>query len=209
VNPRHPYAYIYPVSTTDVCGQLIAWCEQYPSPSAPVGENAAARADEDRFLARFAGLAALDRDQAAELVGWKFNSMPHRKALAMRGISPERWAGHAGAPGAAALIRAALAASDDYQALATMANGAGGIYRFGPAMSSVVLAACRPGRFTIADSKALATLRGLGRMPPGPPGFRLDDWLPYLAACRILARQYGLSLRQLDRALWVGAADPP
>jgi hypothetical protein len=197
------------VSTTDVCGQLIAWCERYPSPSAPAGENAAARADEDRFLARFAGLAALDRSQAAELVGWKFHSMPHRKALAMRGISPGRWAGHDGAPGAAVLIRTALAASDDYQALATMANGAGGIYRFGPAMSSVVLAACRPGRFTIADSKALATLRGLGRMPPGPPGFRLGDWLPYLAACRILARQCGLSLRQLDRALWVGAAGRP
>src|SRR5215471_17263122 len=114
---------------TDVCGQLIAWSGQYPVPSAPADENGAARADEDRFLARFAGLAALDRDQAAELVGWKFNSMPHRKALAMRGISPERWAGPAGpagpagAPGAAALIRTALAASDDYQALATMANG--------------------------------------------------------------------------------------
>jgi hypothetical protein len=178
------------VSTTDVCGQLIAWCGRYPSPSAPAGENAAARSDEDRFLARFAGLAALDRDQAAALVGWKFHSMPHRKALAMRGISPERWDGH---DGAAALIRMALAAGDDY----------------GPAMSSVVLAACRPDRFTIADSKALATLRGLGRMPPGPPGFRLDDWLLYLAACRMLARQCGLSLRQLDRALWVGAADPP
>jgi hypothetical protein len=45
-------------------------------------------------------------------------------------------------------------------------------------------------------------------MPPGPPGFRLDDWLPYLGACRTLAGQCGLSLRQLDRALWVGAADP-
>jgi hypothetical protein len=191
-----------------VCGLLAGWCGRYPSPSAPADENAAARADEDRFLARFAGLAALDRDQAAELVGWKFHSMPHRRALAMRGISPERWDGHDGAPGAADLIRAALAAGDDYQALATMAKGAEGIYRFGPAMSSVVLAACRPGRFTIADSKALATLRRLGRMPPGPPGFRLDDWLPYLGACRTLAGRCGLSLRQLDRALWVGAADP-
>jgi len=196
------------VSTTDPCGQLIAWCGQYPSPSAPAGENAAARAEEDRFLARFAGLAALDRDQAAELVGWKFQSMPHRKALAMRGISPERWDGRDGAPGAAGLIRTALATSDDYQALATMASGTGGIYRFGPAMSCAVLAACRPGRFTIADSRALATLRGLGRMPPGPPGFRLGDWLPYLSACWTLAGQCGLSLRQLDRALWIGASSP-
>jgi hypothetical protein len=196
------------VSTTDVCGQLIAWCEQYPSSSAPVGENAAARADEDRFLARFAGLAALNPGQVAELVGWKFQSMPHRKALAMRGISPERWDGRDSAPGAGGLIRMALAASDDYQALATMASGADGIYRFGPAMSSVVLAACRPGRFTIADSRALTTLRRLGRMPPGPPGFRLGDWVPYLSACRILAGQCDLSLRQVDRALWIGASDP-
>jgi hypothetical protein len=196
------------VSTTDLCGQLAAWCGQYPSPSAPASENAAARAGEDRFLARFAGLTALDRGQAAELVGWKFQSMPHRKALAMRGVSPERWDGRDGAPGAARLIRTALATSDDYQALATMASGTSGIYRFGPAMSSAVLAACRPGRFTIADSRALATLRGLGRMPPGPPGFRLGDWLPYLRACRILAGQCGLSLRQLDRALWIGASTP-
>jgi len=37
-----------------------------------------------------AGLAALDRYQIAELVGWKFQGMAHRKALALRGISPER-----------------------------------------------------------------------------------------------------------------------
>jgi len=75
-------------------------------------------------------------------------------------------------------------------------------------MSSMVLAACRPERFTVADSRALKTLRGLGLMPPGPPGFRLGDWLPYLSACRMLAGQCGLSLRQVDRALWIGASDP-
>jgi hypothetical protein len=57
------------VSTFDVCARLIAWYEQYPSPSAPADQNAAARADEDTFLARFSGLAALDRGQAAELIG--------------------------------------------------------------------------------------------------------------------------------------------
>ena len=73
-----------------------------------------------------------------------------------------------------------------------MARGTDGIYRFGPAMSSVVLAACRPERFTVADSRALKTLRRLGRIPPGPAGFRLGDWLPYVSACRILAGQCGL-----------------
>src|SRR5690242_638620 len=199
--------YIGRVPAPDLCRELMAWSTLYPVPSAPAERNHAARVDEDRFLARFTGLAALDRGQAAELVGWKFQGMAHRKALALRGISPERWDDHDGAPGAGAVIRGALASSDDYQALATMADGAGGIYRFGPAMSSVILAACQPRRFTVADSRALETLRRLGLMPPGPASFRLDDWLPYLTACRTLAQTCGLSLRQLDRALWVGASD--
>src|SRR5689334_1133385 len=108
----------------------MAWSRQYPVPSAPAGRNDAARIGEDKFLARFAGLTALDRDQVADLVSWKFQGMAHRRALALRGISPERWDDHDGLPGAAAVIRAALASGDDYQALAAMADG--GIYRFGP-----------------------------------------------------------------------------
>jgi hypothetical protein len=111
-------------------------------------------------------------------------------------------------PGAAAVIRTALASADDYRALAAMAGGAGGIYHFGPAISSVILAACQPRRFTVADSRALKTLRTLGLMPPGPAGFLLDDWLPYLTACRMLARTCGLSLREVDRALGAGASGP-
>jgi hypothetical protein len=186
------------MSATDICGRLRDWCELYPNPLALTEENAAARADEDERLGRFAGLDALDREQVIELISWKFQSMAHRKALALRGVSLERWGGQ---DGAAVLIRRALADSDDDKALATVC----GIYRFGPAMSSVVLAACRPGRFTVADSRALKALRGLGRMPAGPPGFRQADWLPYLRACRSLARLCGMSLREVDRALWVAA----
>ncbi len=54
----------------------------------------------------------------------------------MRGISPERWEGCGGEPGAADLIRQALATGGDHEALATMAIRVGGIYHFGPAMSS-------------------------------------------------------------------------
>ena len=186
---------------TRICDRLRAWCELYPDRSAPAGRNAAARAEEDSRLGRFAGLNALERDQVIELIGWKFQSMAHRRALAMRGISPERWEGRAGASD---LIRDALAESDDGNALAAVC----GIYRFGPAMGSVILAACHPGRFTVADSRALKALRILGRMPAGPPGFRLGDWLPYLDACRGLAGLCGMSLRDVDRALWV-AADAP
>jgi len=120
----------------------------------------------------------------------------------------ERWETRDGEPGAAELIRKALETSDDYDALATMARRVGGIYRFGPAMSSVVLAACRPTMYTIADTRALKAVRALGLMPAGPSGFRLADWLPYVAACRNLAAMCDMSLRQVDRALWIAASDP-
>jgi hypothetical protein len=186
------------MSSTDICEQLRGWCKLYPDPLAPAERNAAARTAEDKQLGEFANLDQLDRDQVVALIGWKFQSMAHRKALALRGITAERW------DGAADLIRRALADKDDDDALATVCR----IYRFGPAMGSVVLAACRPGRFTIADSRALKALRGLDRMPAGPPGFRQRDWVPYLDACRNLASLCGLSLREIDRALWAAADDP-
>lgn len=65
----------------------MAWSAQYPVPSAPAERNDSARTDEGKFLARFAGLTALHRDQVAELIGWKFQGMAHRKTLALRGIS--------------------------------------------------------------------------------------------------------------------------
>jgi hypothetical protein len=190
--------YIGLMAVTGICARLRSWRELYPDPSAPAGQNAAARADEDERLAGFAGLDVLERDQVIQLIGWKFGSMAHRKALAMRGVSPQRWAGP---DGACELIRHALADNDDGNALATVCR----IHRFGPAMGSVILAACRPDRFTVADSRALKTLRGLGRMQDGPADFQARDWLPYLNACRSLATLCGLSLREVDRALWVAA----
>ena len=50
-------------------------------------------------------------------------------------------------------------------------------------------------------------LRTLGLMPPGSPSFQLADWVPYLTNCRTLASQCGVSLRYVDRALWVAAAN--
>jgi hypothetical protein len=91
--------YIERVATPDLCSELTAWSSRYPVPSAPAERNDAARLDEDRFLGRFAGLAALDRDQAADLVGWKFQGMAHRRALALRGISPVRSEPASGGPG--------------------------------------------------------------------------------------------------------------
>ena len=194
-------SYVCRMAVICICDRLRAWSEFYPDRSAPAERNAVVRAVEDEWLGGFAGLDALERGQVVGLISWKFQSMAHRRALALRGVSLERWEGR---DGAGELVRRALADQDDDGALAKVCD----IYRFGPAMGSVVLAACRPGRFTVADSRALATLRRLGRMPPGPLGFRRGDWLPYLDACRSLASLCGLSLREVDRALWVAADDP-
>jgi hypothetical protein len=153
-------------------------------------------------------LDALTPEQVGELIDWKFQSMPHRRALARRGITPERWESASGQTGAGDVIRWALASRDDFESLAVMARQVGGIYRFGPAMGSVVLAACQPAVFTIADTRALYSLRALGLLEAGPPYFYLDNWLPYLVACRGLAERCDLSLRQVDRALWIAAEDP-
>ena len=127
--------------------------------------------------------------------------MPHRRARALEGVAPERWKGRGGARD---LIRRALASDDDIEALALIVDG--GIFRFGPAMGSALLAACRPERFTVADANALLALRTLGLVPPGPVTFRLKDWPGYLVECRKLAAACRMSLRDVDRALWVAGA---
>jgi hypothetical protein len=62
----------------------------------------------------------LGRDRDIQLVGWKFQSVAHRKELATRRISPQRWTGP---DGAADLIRHALAGNDN--ALATVCRMGG------------------------------------------------------------------------------------
>ncbi len=192
---------------TAACAQLAAWRAQYPHPAATAEHNAAVRADEGKWLARFAGVEALDREQVIELIGWKFRSMPHRKARALSGVSSERWRGRPPVAGAADVIRSALAAAGDYRPLLIL-SARTGIFGFGPAMGSVILAACHPQEFTIADTRALKSLRALGLMPAGPRSFRLKDWEPYLSVCRSLARSCQMSLREVNQALWVAADDP-
>src|SRR5262245_42902698 len=141
--------------------QIAAWRDRFPNPSAAPDANAAARLADDAQLARFAGLDSLTLPQVKELIGWKFGSMAHRRARALDGLADVGWNGPTGAR---ATIRRALAAEDDFEALNLIA-GPDGIHRFGPAMGSTILAACRPERFTVADTNALAALRLLERMP--------------------------------------------
>jgi hypothetical protein len=180
----------------DLSERLRGWMELYPDPRASREDNAVRRRDEGAWLARFAGKDRLSRTSVEELIAWKFPSRALYRNRALDGIG-RNWA-HV-----SERIKAAIASIEDEEALDLLLGSRGGIYGFGPAMGSVILAATRPDEFTIADFRALATVRRLKLLRPGPVDFRRDDWVPYLAACRYLSDETGLTLRQVDQALWV------
>ncbi len=76
----------------------------------------------------------------------------------------------------------------------------------GPAVGSAVLMAHDPGRYTVMDVKALASLRALDLLPEGPPTLSAKRWFElwpdYLASCRKLATSTELDLREVDHGLW-------
>ena len=77
------------------------------------------------------------------------------------------------------------------------------VWGIGLAMASAILTVCYPKEFTVLDYRAWdvledASLQGLPEDYPATP----DEYLDYCAVCRRLAEQVGMSLRDLDRALW-------
>lgn len=70
-------------------------------------------------------------------------------------------------------------------------------------MASAILTVCYPETFTVLDYRAWETLQqasvdGLPESYPQSP----EAYLAYCRACQTLADRMGLSLRELDRALW-------
>jgi thermostable 8-oxoguanine DNA glycosylase len=77
------------------------------------------------------------------------------------------------------------------------------VWGIGLAMASAILTVCDPETFTVLDYRAWETLRaasvqGLPEDYPATP----DEYLDYCRVCRQLAERVGMSLRNLDRALW-------
>lgn len=89
-------------------------------------------------------------------------------------------------------LRLCVSASTDRSAVAVLI----GLRGIDVAVASAVLSAVFPDRFTIIDFRALEAL-GVNR--PSPP---LDFYLEYLSHCRGLAAAHGVTLRELDQALW-------
>lgn len=63
-------------------------------------------------------------------------------------------------------------------------------------VASAILAMINPDKYTVIDFRALETL-DVRRSSP-----TIDDYLDYLAFCQATAATHGVTLRNLDRALW-------
>jgi hypothetical protein len=89
--------------------------------------------------------------------------------------------------------RRALNASDEAIRFATLLELDG----VGAPTASTLLYIAFPLDYPILDVRALESLGVSSRST-----YSVNFWLAYLEACRTLARQTGVSLRTLDKALW-------
>lgn len=186
---------------------LRQWRKRYPHPVAWVDDraNKQFRRSELRWLAQFAGAEVLKRREVATLLTWRSGLRPALLAEASPGIEgPAAW-GHA-----RRRIKKALAEPSPSAALDLLLGEQGGIPGWGPVAASVVLGACRPDTYVVADERCLRSLVALERYTPRADGtFARADWLPYLAVVRDLAALSELSARQVAQALWAGADRAP
>ena len=113
------------------------------------------------------------------IVAWK---SPRSKGRASRNTEAD----------VADALRLAVDAKTDRAAVAVLT----GLRGVDVPVASAILAAIEPDRFTIIDRRALESL---GVKQPSPT---VEFYLEYLAHCRRLASEQGVSLRELDRALW-------
>ena len=95
-------------------------------------------------------------------------------------------------------VRSALRAKGDAAALARVETLNGVKARTG----SALLAIFRPERFTVMDWRARQTLEAFGYLQDLHRASWTNVWPDYMSLCRDIASRTGVSLRDLDRALW-------
>ena len=107
------------------------------------------------------------------------------------------------AAGVRGLTTAAFLCCDEGRRLRLL-QGLSGV---GPAVASVILHFAEPGRYPVYDVRVRAALRRLGVRTPFPP--TVDGWVAYVGCLRRLARRCRVSLRTLDKALWLLGGPAP
>lgn len=91
------------------------------------------------------------------------------------------------------ITRVAFATEDESERMAALCALRG----VNPPTASVLLHFAFPDRYPIIDWRALESLG-----QPRQPTYTIEYWLAYLDACRRLAKQAGVTMRVLDKALW-------
>jgi len=188
---------------------LASWLNRYPSDREWVDDDAnfACRRSEARWLSGLREQPALTEGDMAGLVMWKFRW----RAAQLKPLQAATGSRHGGT---ADVVNSAIAEArshpdDDVGALNMILSVPG----FGLPMASVFLALYFPDRFTIADRRALQTLRKWRGFQAGALTFTIGDWVPYLAECRAILSECQASgvvpsfegqwtLRSVDQALW-------
>ena len=138
---------------------------------------------------RFAANHTLDSYDFFAIVIWKSNRTKTKikQGLAAAGLSVET------------LMRSVSQADGPSAKVEALLR----IHGIGLPMASAILAICYPGEFTVLDYRAWNSLQELDvpELPAKPP-HNVPTYLQYCQMCRDLAEKLGLSLRDLDRALW-------
>jgi hypothetical protein len=94
-------------------------------------------------------------------------------------------------------LRIAVEAKTDRASVAVLC----GLNGVAVPVASAILTAIDPSRYTIIDFRALEALGYTGS------DRTIDFYLAYLSKCRNFAKEYKVSLRDLDRALWQWSKD--
>jgi len=196
---------------------LASWLNRYPSDQDWVDDDAnfACRQSEAKWLGSLRRKTGLTQCDMEQLVKWKFGRWPAARRRPLAAVMGDRH------NATAEVVREAIADAgnhpdDDVGAMNTIRWSVKG---FGVPMASVFLALYFPDRFTIADSRALGTLRAWRGYPAGARGFTTDGWVRYLAECRAIlteCRASGVAprfegewtLRGVDQALWAANGAP-
>ncbi len=183
------------------------WRKRYPFPYVWVSNSAnrQCRKSEAQWFTQFDGAEQLRRRQVVALIEWRFADDPPRRERALRGVTGPRESGHA-----KRCIKKALETRSPIAALDCLVQDDGGIPGWGPDMGSVILAACRPDTYVVADHWALTALQGLHLYSRCDDNeFVRADWWPYLRLCRKLATSCGVSLAEVGQALRAAADEAP
>jgi hypothetical protein len=96
------------------------------------------------------------------------------------------------------VTRRAFRSDDDLAALLLLEVLSG----IGASVASAILMAQNPDRYTVADRNAWTSLVGWEHFAEADHRRWEECWLDYLRTCRTISESLGVTLRDLDRALW-------